>query len=149
MHKQNIDHIIKHGTNDQMEKMKDVLVAAVCKLKEFSPEEYNNVEFDIHKIAHEGKLGEDLAKKWVDCMENKDGTTGEHWTWDQVAQVMRDKKMTMDMSEFYAVLNMMYSDYCSPRFDINTYVDMAKDWIEDKDASECKTLKYYYFVVKK
>lgn len=149
MHKQNINYIIDHGTNEQMRELKDVLVEAVIKLKDLSPTEYKDVEYNIHKIAHSGKVGDELAKQWVDCMENKDGTTGAHWTWEQVAQVHKERKMTEDMAEFYTVLNMMYSDYYSPRFDVNTYVEMAKDWINDADAPECKTLKYYYYVIHK
>jgi hypothetical protein len=147
MHKKNIDHIIEHGTNEQMGKLKDVLVDAVIKLKEFSPKDYNNVEFCIHKIAHDGKLGEDLSKCWVEKMENKDGTKGPHWSWDQVAQVYKEKKIGDDLSELYAVLNMMYSDYYNPKFDTNTYIELAKDWIVDPDVGDCKTLKYYFFVV--
>jgi hypothetical protein len=33
-------------------------------------------------------------------------------------------------------------------FDTNTYIDMAKDWLDDKDIGSCKLLKYYYFVTK-
>ena len=147
MHKKNIQYIIDHGTNEQMEKMREILAEAVIKLKKFSPEEYNNIEFDLHKIAHSGHLGEDLAKQWVECMENKDGTKGAHWTWEQVSQVNRDKKIAEETADVYAILNMMYSDYYSPKFDVNTYVELAKDWFNDPDGSECKTLKYYYYII--
>ena len=149
MHKQNIDHIIEHGTNEQMRELKDVLVDAVIQLKELDPTAYRDIEFCIHKIAHEGKLGEALAKQWVECMENKDGSTGAHWTWEQVAQVQKDKRIGDDVAELYAVMNKMYSDYFNPKFDTNIYIDLAKDWINDPDVGECKTLKYYYYVVHK
>ena len=149
MHKKNIQHIIDHGTNEQMEKMREILAEAVTKLKKVSPEDYNNIEFDLHKIAHNGKLGEDLAKEWVECMKNKDGTEGGHWSWEQVTQVNRDKKITEDISDAYAILNMMYSDYYSPKFDINTYIELSKDWFNDPDGGQCKTLKYYYYIVHK
>ena len=147
MHKKNIDYIIKHGTDPQMEEMKNVLVDAVIKLKECAPDEYNNIEFCLHKIAHCGELGEDLARCWVDHMKNKDGTTGAHWTWEQVMQVQKDRKIGNDIGTLYAVLNMMWSDYYNPKFDTNTYIELAKDWINDEDVGECKTLKYYYYVV--
>ena len=147
MHKKNIQHIIDHGTNEQMEQMRKILADAVVKLKQFSPEDYNNIEFDLHKIAHNGHLGEDLAKEWVDCMENKDGSQGAHWSWDQVIQVNRDKKISEDDSDNYAILNMMYSDYYNPKFDANTYIELAKDWFNDPDGSKCKTLKYYYYII--
>ena len=132
-----------------MEEMKNVLVDAVIKLKECNPEEYNNIEYCLHKIAHLGEVGEELARCWVESMKNKDGTSGAHWTWEQVTQVHKEKKIGKDVGTFYAVLNMMYSDYYSPRFDTNTYIDLAKDWLNDPDGDECKTLKYYYYIVHK
>ena len=147
VHKKNIEHIIKHGTDPQMEEMKKVLIDAVIKLKEVAPEEYNNVEFLLHKAAHGHELGEDVAKCWVENMQNKDGSKGEHWTGDQIAQVHKEKKMNCDVGTLYAVMNMMWSDYYNPKFDNTIYMDMAKDWINDPDADECKTLKYYYFIV--
>ena len=132
-----------------MEEMKEVLVDAVIKLKECNVSAYNDIEFCLHKIAHKGALGDDISKAWVAGMKNKDGSTGPHWNWDQVAQVYKDKKIGPDVGTLYAVLNMMYSDYYNPKFDTNTYLEMAKDWINDPDAAECKTLKYYYYVVHK
>ena len=77
-------------------------------------------------------------------MENKDGTTGEHWSMEQTSSLAGN----FNKADFYAVLNMMYSDYFNERFDTNVYVTLAKDWLDDPDVGECKTLKYYMFVVK-
>lgn len=54
----------------------------------------------------------------------------------------------LDKSDFYAIANMVYSDYYNPRFDTNTYVQLAIDWLDDKDVGGNKTLKYYMKVVK-
>lgn len=51
------------------------------------------------------------------------------------------------MADFYAALNMVYSDYYNPKFDTSIYVELAKDWLNDKDIDGAKLLKYYYFVV--
>lgn len=50
-------------------------------------------------------------------------------------------------ADFFAVLNMMYSDYYNPSFDTSTYVKLAEDWLNDPDVGPGKTLKYYYYVV--
>ena len=42
---------------------------------------------------------------------------------------------------------MVYSDYYNTKFDINVYIELAKDWLHDMDINN-KVLKYYYFVVK-
>ena len=33
------------------------------------------------------------------------------------------------------------------KLDDNSYVELAKDWISDKDVGDGKTLKYYMYVV--
>ena len=80
-------------------------------------------------------------------MKNKDGSCGPHWTWEQVAQVVRDKGLKVDLSDFYASLNMVYSDYYSAKFDLSHYIELALDWMSDSDVGEDKLLNYYFFVV--
>lgn len=53
----------------------------------------------------------------------------------------------MELADLYAVLNMVYSDFYNPKFDTSIYIELAKDWLKDKDIEGSKLLKYYYFVV--
>lgn len=148
MHREHIKHIIEHGTTSQMVELRDVIVNMVDYLKCNDYDEYLCTEYEINKIAHNGHIGEDVAKCWVSKMQNKDGTKGEHWSMEQVANVIKEKGVKYELTDFYTVLNMMYSDYYNSRFDTATYIDLAKDWLEDKDIEGCKLLKYYYFVTK-
>ena len=148
MHREHIKHIIEHGTTSQMVELRDVIVNIVDYLKCNDYDEYLCTEYEINKIAHNGHIGEDVAKCWVSKMQNKDGTKGEHWSIEQVANVIKEKGIKYELTDFYTVLNMMYSDYYNSRFDTATYIDLAKDWLEDKDIEGCKLLKYYYFVTK-
>ena len=148
MHREHIKHIIEHGTTSQMVELRDVIVNVVDYLKCNDYDEYLCTEYEINKIAHNGHIGEDVAKCWVSKMQNKDGTRGEHWSMEQVANVIKEKGIKYELTDFYTVLNMMYSDYYNSRFDTATYIDLAKDWLEDKDIEGCKLLKYYYFVTK-
>lgn len=55
--------------------------------------------------------------------------------------------------DFYATMNMMYSDYCkvAEKFGINGidfYAEMAKAFLLDKDAGPHKLENYYWHVVK-
>ena len=94
------------------------------------------------------------AEKWARSMENDDGTTGPHWSIEQVKQVMAQKGVNCDPWEFYAALNAIYSDYgkvlkkhgVGDKLDI--YIDMAKAFIDDKDAQPDKLARYYQYVVK-
>ena len=54
-----------------------------------------------------------------------------------------------DPLDFYAAIHMMYSDYYQPKFDTDTYAVIVKDWLNDKDVGDGKTLKYYMHVVHK
>jgi hypothetical protein len=148
MHRENIQYIINNGTPAQMEELKDVVIDVIHELKTIDHDRYVEVEYEIAKIAYHGHVSETLAKCWVGKMKNKDGSTGEHWTMDQVSSVLKDKNIKHHLCDFYVVLNMMYSDFYNSRFDTVTYIEMAKDWLDDKDVDGCKLLKYYYFVVK-
>ncbi len=93
------------------------------------------------------------AKEWTRDMENEDGTKGPHWTWEQTRQIMEQQKINCDEAEFYAAVNMMYSDYCkvAKKFNCNTlefYACMAKAFLDDKDAGPDKLAKYYEYIVK-
>lgn len=143
MHKYLIEKIISEGSPAQMRELKEVMIESICKLDE---KDYKETELELHEIVYGEHLGEYLAKKWVSSMENKDGTKGGHWTVEQTESVRRQYAPKMDSNDWYAVLNMMYSDYYNPKFDTSDYIELAKDWLNDKDIGEEKTLKYYYYI---
>jgi len=99
-------------------------------------------------------LTKDMAEEWMDNLENEDGTKGPHWTLDQTKQVMAQKGVQCDPLSFYVVLNAMYSDYCKVfkkhgvGDNLGFYVDMAKAFIDDKDAGEGKVVSYFENIVK-
>lgn len=98
-------------------------------------------------------LTEDMAHEWMHNLQNEDGTKGPHWTMDQVKQVMSQRGVKMDPLEFWVVLNIMYSDYCGVlkkhgANNMDVYVDMAKAWLDDKDAMDGKAARYFQYIVK-
>lgn len=103
-------------------------------------------------VGHE-KLDKRVAEEWTRHMRNEDGTTGPHWNMEQAKQIMQQNNIECDPAEFYAALNMMYSDYCkvAKEFNVNEsayYAKLAKAFLEDKDAGDGKLLRYYECVVK-
>lgn len=93
------------------------------------------------------------AVEWVNRMKNADGTTGAHFTMEQVRQFMEQQKIQCDELEFYVAINMMYSDYCkvAKRHNCNTmefYGGMAKAFLDDKDAQPEKLTRYYEYIAK-
>lgn len=116
-------------------------------MKDHSHHEKSEEQMPVHK------LDEKTAMEWAAEMHNEDGTKGAHWTMEQVKQVMAQKGITDDPMEFWLTLNMMYSDYyaAAKKHNANTvdfYVDMARAFLEDKDAKPNKLARYYHAVVK-
>lgn len=101
-------------------------------------------------------LDEETAEKWVKDMDNVDGTKGEHYSMEQTDQLMKQYKVDCDPVDFYAALNMVYSDYkeVAKKMGVDKtdfYVCMAKAWLDDPDipgGGAEKLAKYYEYVVK-
>lgn len=138
-----IDKIVSNGEHEHMEKLSEMLEDLICELKETNHEEYVHYKHELHCMLYGEHLSEDMARYWVSHMKNKDGTIGEHWTCEQTSSYNNG----YDKNDFYAVMNMMYSDYYSAKFDTSTYANLAKDWLGDPDVGEGKTLKYYLYIV--
>jgi hypothetical protein len=85
----------------------------------------------------------DTAEYVVSKFENKDGTTGEHWDYETTTKVLDSKGYDFRPCDWYVALNMIYSDfYRSGRSD-ETYIEMAYDFLNDKDAPDDKMKRYY------
>lgn len=104
--------------------------------------------------THTGRMTKDIADEWLHNMQNADGTTGPHWTFEQCKQVMQQHNMNCDPVEFWVAMNAVYSDFCKVNEkhgirNIDYYVDAAcAFWLEDKDAVKNKETAYYRYVVK-
>ena len=86
-------------------------------------------------------------------MQNTDGCTGPLWAFEQAGQIMAQKKIDCDPVQFYAALNAVYSDFYTVAkkygvSNIEFFADLAKAWLDDKDAVPDKLAAYYQYVVK-
>lgn len=94
------------------------------------------------------------AQQWVRKMKNADGSTGEHWTYDQTTQVMKQRNIDCEPAEFYAAMNMLWSDYgkVAEKFGVSNveyWAELSKAFLMDKDAEDEKLMLYYECIVKK
>lgn len=111
--------------------------------------QYERGSADSHAIKMPRQhLTHDEAEEWCDSMVNADGTKGCHWTLEQTQDVAKQRNITCDPNDFWAVMNMMYSDYCqvAKRQSVDTpgfYADMAKAFLEDADAADGKAYLYW------
>lgn len=107
-----------------------------------------------HETDEKVKFDEHKAKEWVGRMKNNDGTTGEHFKAEQTEQMRNAHCPDCDKMEFWAAMNMMYSDYCDVAKKMNIdrpdfYAHMAKAFLMDKDAGEEKMAKYMKYIAEK
>lgn len=142
MHKELIKKIFEKGNREDIDYLKSVMVTLIDNLKINDKEQYDQIEYTLYCKAYGEHLTEELAKKWVSHMKNKDGTVGEHWTYEQTSQYAGK----YDKWDWYAILNSVYSDYFTPKYSTEDYLTMANDFISDTDAQKGKVLKYYWFI---
>lgn len=132
----------RDGDVQTMEKLTRKINWFVEKVTEKDPElvEMFLMKVDLLLNPHFTK---NSAEYVVSKMRNKDGTTGEHWTFDETSEVLKNQKWDFDEADWYFVLNMIYSDYFKSGRTTDTYIEMAHDFLADSDAPECKAKKYY------
>lgn len=96
----------------------------------------------------------ETAKSWMSSLKNVDGTVGAHWNIEQIKQVMAQRKLSYDPIEFWVSMNLIYSDYSKVAKKLGLggsmdfYVEMAKAFLDDQDASPNKLSNYYNHIVK-
>lgn len=109
-------------------------------------------KMDKGRKPHTNHFSREMAEAWTSGMKNGDGSRGPHWDFEQVSQLMKQKNIQHDPYEFWAVLNAVYSDYCTVlkkhgAGNMDMYVDLAKAWLEDEDAGQGKAAKYFECIV--
>ena len=139
-----IKELLSKTTHEQKEKLLHKII------KHMDDDERHEMCEELYIMVHGEHLDENMARDWVSNMINKDGTHGEHYSWE-VAKSLRDDYGISDISEseFYAVINMMWSDYYDVvRNDTDACVKLTKDWFYDKDGDKGKTYRYYKYILK-
>lgn len=96
-------------------------------------------------------LTEEDAASWNRAMKNADGTTGGHWLISDTSGLGRPDDVPE--WEWNVTMNMMYSDYSevAAKYGVGAarfYADMARAFLDDRDAGEDKLAKYYHYIVK-
>lgn len=144
--------ILEEDNEAKEKEMMDIVFKAVKHVKHCDKKLYENIEMELYVLCYGYHLTDEICKEWVSHMENEDGTKGEHWNIDETNSVARQYKIDLDKCthyEWYATLNMMYSDYYgSVSNDVNSYVRLAQAFLNDDDAKPHKLFNYYMHIVK-
>lgn len=106
-------------------------------------------DYDYSDSKYDQEYHNDL-KRWAGKLKRKD-----RFQIDKEQVLRRAKEMGIefneyDEEEFYVTYLMHISDYESVSNDYNTYISMARDFLEDDDIKSSpseKLCKYYYAIV--
>lgn len=141
-----ICHIKEHG--DSAQDIRDLAMLLYVK---------RHMDED-EKHGHTHAITREMAEKWTSGMVNEDPSKprGAKWTMDQIAPIAQKYGIPTEGErfwEFFAVMNMLYSDYymIAKKYNVLTadfFADMAMAFISDKDAVENKVSAYYECIVK-
>ena len=133
---------IDDATEEDMELLTTKTDKFVEEVREHHPDlvEHYLMKVDLILNPH---FSSETAKYAVSKLKNKDGTTGEHWSYETTCKVLSDKSFDFKRCDWYYVLNMIYSDYYKTGRSDETYIELAYDFLEDKDAPEDKAKRYY------
>lgn len=138
------DYLEKIAGNTAKEvELKEIVCEALEKFKRYCPEEFYGVMYKIHCVAYGPHFDEQLAQLAVSRMKNVNGTTGEHWTFEQAARLAEQQNIDC-VADFYYVINMLYSDFEKVLgSDVATYAKLAKAYISDPDAQDGKAFNIW------
>ena len=137
--KELIDTYIHDLTDDDMNMLTHKINWFVEKVRERTPELVDKFLMKVDIIVNP-HFTKETAEYVVSKMKNKDGSIGEHWNYDTTTRVMEGD---FHEADWYYVLNMMYSDYYKSGRTDETYIGLAKDFLDDADAPEGKAKRYY------
>lgn len=137
-----IDEYGRDGNVESMEHLTHKVDSFVEVVREKHPEmvEHFLIGVDLLLNPHFSK---ESAKHAVSKMRNKDGTVGEHWSYETTTKVLEGKGYDFKPCDWYVTLNMIYSDYYKPGRSDDTYIELAYDFLTDIDAPVDKLKKYY------
>ena len=93
------------------------------------------------------------TKDWMMHLRDTDGKTGPHWNIDQTNKAYEKKKLDCEPHEYWAAMNMLYSDYGSvaKKFGVDNadfFACLAEAFLNDDDAIKDKLAAYYECIVK-
>ena len=98
----------------------------------------------LHELDCGPHFDADIAINAVANMENVDGTTGQHWTFEEVEKEAQKRNVDHPADLYYAI-NMLYSDLANVLGkDPEKYIAVAKAlYWDDPDMPEGKLFKQY------
>lgn len=137
-----IDEYAPYATDEDMQEIAEIT-------SEYIEHPYDKHSF-LSKVENILKpfLCEEDAREYVSEMKNIDGTSGEHWTFEQVrtsCDRLGIPATTEKYNEWdiYAASNMMWSDLYDPNKPVEMYIKDAHKYLRDPDFPRPGKMKWY------
>jgi hypothetical protein len=143
--KEYIKQIVASGTKEDMEKLSDMLLSLLEKMKDTDKECYDKYMMKLYIMAYGYKLNEDMAGEIIEKMK----PYGMQWTLEETTEVMNKNYVNgIDKIDFWIVMNMAYNDYFELFGDeLDKYINYTKLLIKDEDSKEGKVFKYFTEII--
>lgn len=130
-----------------LEQLKEYVDDVIKYAKTNDEKYYDSLEMCLYKKVYGYHFSDWMLKKALEKLENEDGTVGAHWNLEDTTSVAKQFEVVFkdfDKYDWCYVMNMLYSDYFGavPN-ETNTYVKLAKKFLQDKDADPGKAFRYY------
>jgi hypothetical protein len=146
MVKQYLEKIEESKDQGKMEKLGEMFEDLMYKIKEVDYEMYKQYKTCLYEMAYGCVLSEEMAQEWIYSMK----PFGMKWNLEQIKAVIEEQKLSVNTIDFWAIMNAMYNDYNQIfKEEVNTYIELAVDFLEDEDAKPNKTYNYWKYIVTK
>lgn len=129
--------------NINPEKVDEIFESMLNTLKKVDPDAYMEYKMKLEKLMY--TITKEDAERIVRNMKPK----GQMWSYEQVKRFIENKGYEDNFVDWYLVMNMCYNDYYNTaktyglQNEDDFYYNLAKDFIEDPDASPIKVAKYF------
>lgn len=138
--KEYIQKIVLNGNQNDMECLSEIMVEMLYDLKETNYDKFTKYKNKIKGMAYDYKIDGELAMEIVENMR----PYGEVWSMETIQSVIGNDNHRLE--DMYVVMNSLANDYSDiiNVEEAETYVKMARAWIDDADAHKNKI--WWYFV---
>ena len=140
MHKAEHKDLNKEVWRDIYEEMEEFIE----EVKHIHPDKVKKLEEELEELICYTPLSMDEAVHWVKHLKNNDGTSGAHWSEEEIRKAVQANPVLSKFSfpDVYAAMNMVWSDNWESGYsDIHAVKDAAK-FLSDKDAPKNKMYRY-------
>lgn len=147
--KEYIKQIVDNGKKEDMEYLSDLLSEIIYKMKEAHHDMYKHYKMCLYEMAYGKVLTKEMAEEIIANMQ----PYHMRWSLEETEEVRKSYGLNdIKDIDFWVVMNSKYNDnkdtvehftQNDAEKQLEMYVRLAKDFINDKDAKKGKVFLYF------